>query len=317
MKQLVRYTLTLVALIMATANLSAQTYNSGTWYSLYDPAEHAIGTGLIGVPSDWSYSVFPPTQSTLTFEAKKQTLGGGDLCIYPIYNGSQQGYIFSENLSTSWKAKSCTLTQEQTIKTTEFRFDRRNGVTLRKYFRNVKLPLAKHILLNDNTSNGQTWGVSSITLTDNSLATAEGHTSSSAYTIRFRSFLASGDITITSSNPEFHFGNGQTSITLGVANNYCASVNGSGNCSATTLGQISNYSKQVYFSPAVQHNKNTRSTTITISDGTSTAYIYLSAPVIPTYFFKANFAISKSDHIILTICKLPNIIFDMITKVTS
>ena len=298
MKQLVRYTLTLVALIMATANLSAQTYNSGTWYSLYDPAEHAIGTGLIGVPSDWSYSVFPPTQSTLTFEAKKQTLGGGDLCIYPIYNGSQQGYIFSENLSTSWKAKSCTLTQEQTIKTTEFRFDRRNSVTLRKYFRNVKLPLAKHILLNDNTSNGQTWGVSSITLTDNSLATAEGKTSTSAYTIRFRSFLASGNITIKSNNSEFHFGNGATSISLNTANNYFARIGGTASKSSTNPADhrnVNEYETKVYFSPAVQHNKNTRSTTITISDGTSTAYIYLSAPVIPTYFFKAEAISSPAD----------------------
>ena len=288
MKQFLRHIFFLVALFVATANLSAQTYNGGTWYSLYDPAEHEIGTGLIGVPSDWSYSVFPPTQSTLTFEAKKQALGGGDLCIYPIYNGSQQDYIFSENLSTSWKAKSCTLTQEQTIKTTEFRFDRRSGVTLRKYFRNVKLPLAKHILLNDNTSNGQTWGVSSITLTDNSLATAEGKTSTSAYTIRFRSFLASGNITMTSSNSEFHFGGGATTVSLGVANNYCASANGSGSCgSASTLGHISSYYKNVYFSPSVKYNTNARSTTITITDGVNTAYVYLTAPVIPTYYFKA------------------------------
>ena len=294
MKQFLRHIFLLLALFVSTTNAWAQkpVYHVvggvGTWYSLYDAEEHAIGTSLVGVPSDWSYSVFPPTQSTLTFEAKKQALGGGDLCIYPIYNGSQQSYIFSENLSTSWKAKSCTLTQEQTIKTTEFRFDRRSGVTLRKYFRNVKLPLAKHILLNDNTTNGQTWGVSSITLTDNSLATAEGHTSSSAYTIRFRSFLASGNITITSSNPEFHFGGGVTEIYLGVANNYCASANGSGTCtSASVLGQISNYFKDVYFSPSVQYNTTARWTTITITDGVNTAYVHLTAPVIPTYYFKA------------------------------
>ena len=40
MKQLLRYTLTLVAILMATANLSAQTYNGGTWYSLYDTSDN-------------------------------------------------------------------------------------------------------------------------------------------------------------------------------------------------------------------------------------------------------------------------------------
>lgn len=294
----IKYIITLVAIFVATANLSAQTYNGDTWYSLYETAEHEIGTSLIGVPSDWSYSVFPPTQSTLTFEAKKQTLGGGDLCIYPIYNGSQQGYIFSENLSTSWKTKSCTLTQEQTIKTTEFRFDRRNGVTLRKYFKNVKLPLAKHILLNDNTSNGQTWGVSSITLTDNSLATAEGKTSTSAYTIRFRSFLANGNITITSNNKEFHFDNGATSISLNTKNNYFARIGGTASKSSTNEADhrnVDEYETKVYFSPSVKYNKDNRSTTITITDGKSTAYIYLSAPVIPTYFFKAEAIASPAE----------------------
>ncbi|MEE0920956.1 MAG: T9SS type A sorting domain-containing protein [Paludibacteraceae bacterium] len=279
MKQLYKYILTLVALFVVTANVSAQTYNGGTWYSLYETGERTLNT----IDSE-TLNAFTPVGTNLTFEAKKQTLGANSLRIAPIVNGSQQSNIFENGLSTSYKSYSATVSNPNS---NQIKFYTVTGATLKKYFKNVKLPLKKHILLNDNTSNGQTWGVSSITLTDNSLATAEGKTSTSAYTIRFRSFLASGDITITSSNPEFHFGNGQTSITLGVANNYCASTNGSGNCSATTLGQISNYNKQVYFSPSVQHNKNTRSTTITISDGTSTAYIYLSAPVIPTYFFKA------------------------------
>lgn len=287
MKQLLRYTLTLVALFVATANLSAQTYNGGTWYSLYETGERTLNT----IDSE-TLNAFTPVGTNLTFEAKKQTLGANSLRIAPIVNGSQQSNIFENGLSTSYKSYSATVSNPNS---NQIKFYTVTGATLKKYFKNVKLPLKKHILLNDNTSNGQTWGVSSITLTDNSLATAEGKTSTSAYTIRFRSFLASGDITITSSNPEFHFGNGQTSITLGVANNYCASTNGSGNCSATTLGQISNYNKQVYFSPSVQHNKNTRSTTITISDGTSTAYIYLSAPVIPTYFFKAEAISSPAE----------------------
>ena len=287
MKQLYKYILTLVAIFVVTANVSAQTYNGGTWYSLYDANEYSIS-----VFGSKTFDIFTPMLGNLTFEAKRTTAGQGNLQLIPIVNGADQSAIFSNKLNTSYTSYSLTLSNQNT---TQLKFYAPTGVTLKKYFKNIKLPLAKHILLNDNTTNGQTWGVSSITLTDNSLATAEGKTSTSAYTIQFRSFLASGDITITSSNPEFHFGNGQTSITLGVANNYCASANGSGNCSATTLGQISNYSKQVYFSPAVQHNKNNRSTKITISDGTSTAYIYLSAPVIPTYFFKAEAIASPAE----------------------
>lgn len=291
MKQLVRYTLTLVALFVATANLSAQTYNGGTWYSLYETGERTLST----IDSE-TLNAFTPVGTNLTFDAKRAATGLGNLKVAPIVNGQQQSDIFDQKpgkvtktflgveTKVDYESYSATVSNSNS---NQIKFYTVTGATLNKYFKNVKLPLKKHILLNDNTSNGQTWGVSSITLTDNSLATAEGKTSTSAYTIRFRSFLASGNITITSSNPEFHFGNGQTSITLGVANNYCASTNGSGNCSATTLGQISNYNKQVYFSPAVQHNKNNRSTTITITDGTNKAYIYLSAPVIPTYFFKA------------------------------
>lgn len=293
MKQFLRYILTLVAILMATANLSAQTYNGGTWYSLYDANEYSIS-----VFDSKTLNVFTPTLGNLTFEAKRQTAGQGNLQLIPIVNGADQSAIFSNKLNTSYTSYSLTLSNENT---TQLKFYAPTGVTLKKYFKNIKLPLKKHILLYDDTdSKGMDYGTSSIGTASTprpmaNLATAEGKTSTSAYTIRFRSFLASGNITITSSNPEFHFGNGQTSITLGVANNYCASTNGSGNCSATTLGQISNYSKQVYFSPAVQHNKNNRSTTITISDGTSTAYIYLSAPVIPTYFFKAEAISSPAE----------------------
>ena len=290
MKQLVRYTLTLVAILMATTHLTAQTYNGGTWYSLYDTEQK---NNTVAGTTFCEKAVFAPAES-MTFEYKKYSRLSinGKLQVQNYVNGNSWSGSKGEvsYSSTSWST-SQTISLDANISHIRYRMSSGTGASVRNHF----VKLKKHILLNDNTSNGQTWGVSSITLTDNSLATAEGHTSSSAYTIRFRSFLASGDITITSSNPEFHFGNGRTSITLGVANNYCASANGSDNCSATKLGQISNYSKQVYFSPAVQHNKNTRSTTITISDGTNTAYIYLSAPVIPTYFFKAEAIASPAE----------------------
>ena len=294
MKQLVRYTLTLVALFVATANLSAQTYNGGTWYSLYETGERTLNT----IDSE-TLNAFTPVGTNLTFDAKRDATGAKELKVAPIVNGNQQSDIFNQKpgkvTKTFWgvetqvdyESYSATVSNPNS---NQIKFYTVLGATLKKYFKNVKLPLKKHILLNDNTSNGQTWGVSSITLTDNSLATAEGHTSSSAYTIRFRSFLASGNITIKSNNSEFHFGNGATSISLNTANNYFARIGGTASKSSTNPADhrnVNEYETKVYFSPAVQHNKNNRSTTITITDGTNKAYIYLSAPVIPTYFFKA------------------------------
>ena len=288
MKQFLRYTLTLVAILMATANLTAQTYNGGTWYSLYDNEKK---DNMVANTTFCEKAVFAPAEN-ITFEYKKLSILSinGQLQVQNKVNGNSWSGSKGEVSisSTSWKT-SHEITLDANISHIRYYMKNSTGSSVR----NHRVKLKKHILLYDDTdSKGMDYGTSSIGTASTprymvNLATAEGKTSTSSYTIRFRSFLASGNITITSSNPEFHFGNGQTSISLGVANNYCASTNGSGNCSATTLGQISNYNKQIYFSPAVQHNKNTRSTTITISDGTNKAYIYLSAPVIPTYFFKA------------------------------
>ena len=290
-------------MFVATASLTAQTYNGGTWYSLYDANEHELKVTITSYQGEWEFlNMFPPVQTNLTFDARRSPAGKGTLNVAPIVNGVQQPDIFSSNpgkqtssllgveTRVEYVSYSATVSNSNS---NQIKFYTPVGATLSKHFKNIKLPLAKHILLYDDTdSKGMDYGTSSIGAASTprhlvNLATAEGQTSTSYYTIKFRSFLATGDITITSSNPEFHFGNGKTSISLGVANNYCASANGSGNCSATTLGQISNYNKQVYFSPSIKYNKDTRSTTIKITDGTSTAYIYLSAPVIPTYFFKA------------------------------
>lgn len=286
MKQLVRYTLTLVALFVATANLSAQTYNGGTWYSLLHENEFELNT-----VANKTFDVYAPTNGSIVFNWKYDGVWGSRSHTTKIYESNNNGNSYTEKgkvegRNTSYPSASISVSQN----INKIKFDRAIGNTWSAYYKNVKLPLAKHILLNDNTSNGQTWGVSSITLTDNSLATAEGKTSTSAYTIRFRSFLASGNITIKSNNSEFHFGNGATSISLNTANNYFARIGGTASKSSTNPADhrnVNEYETKIYFSPAVQHNKNTRSTTITISDGTNTAYIYLSAPVIPTYFFKA------------------------------
>ncbi|MEE0860547.1 MAG: hypothetical protein UIC49_03710, partial [Paludibacteraceae bacterium] len=298
----IKHILTLVAILVATANLSAQTYNGGTWYSLYELGERTLNT----IDSE-TLNTFTPVGTNLTFDAKRAATGAGNLKVAPIVNGQQQSDIFNQRpgivtktflsieTKVDYESYSATVSNPNS---NQIKFYTVTGATLNKYFKNVKLLLAKHILLNDNTSNGQTWGVSSITLTDNSLATAEGKTSTSAYTIRFRSFLANGNITITSNNKEFHFDNGATSISLNTKNNYFARIGGTVSKSSTNEADhrnVNEYETKVYFSPSVKYNKDNRSTTITISDGTSTAYIYLSAPVIPTYFFKAEAIASPAE----------------------
>ena len=276
MKQTLRHIFLLVALFMATANLSAQTYNGGTWYSLYDgetKSNTTAGTTFC------EKAVFAPAES-MTFEYIKFTLGSinGNLEVQNKVNGSWSGSKGSVRYSDhkNWKT-SGTIDLDPNISHIRYKMSG-TGAKVRNHF----VKLKKHILLESGT-----YGTSSITVTDGNLATAEGYTSTNAYKIKLRSFLASGNIKMTSSNSEFHFGGGVTEVYLGVDNNYCASANGSGNCSATTLGQISNYFKDVYFSPSVQYNANARSTTITITDGVNTAYVYLTAPVIPTFYFKA------------------------------
>ena len=285
MKQFLRHIFLLVAMFVATTNLFAQTYNGGTWYSLYDTEQKNNTTVATNFCEK---KVFAPAES-MTFEYKKYSGLSikGKLQVQNNVNGNSWSGSKGEvsYSSTSWST-SQTISLDANISHIRYRLSSGTGASVRNHF----VKLKKHILLNDNTSNGQTWGVSSITLTDNSLATAEGKTSTSAYTIRFRSFLASGNITIKSNNSEFHFGNGATSISLNTANNYFARIGGTASKSSTNPADhrnVNEYETKIYFSPAVQHNKNTRSTTITISDGTNTAYIYLSAPVIPTYFFKA------------------------------
>jgi len=294
MKQFLRYTLTLVALFVATANLSAQTYNDGTWYSLYDTEQKNNTTVATNFCEK---KVFSPAES-MTFEYKKYSWASinGKLQVQNNVNGNSWSGSKGEvsYSSTSWKT-SQTISLDANISHIRYRMPSGTGASVRNHF----VKLKKHILLNDNTANGQTWGVSSITLTDNSLATAEGQTSSTAYTIQFRSFLASGNISIESNNPEFHFGkdangNPVTKIWLGTKDKLCASQSYTGNPGDYWQSR-DNFKREIYFSPSVKYKKDTRSTTITITDGTSTAYIYLSAPIIPTYFFKAEAISSPAE----------------------
>lgn len=281
-------------MFVATANLSAQTYDGGTWYSLYDANGFNLETKVTSFNGVQAYrDVFAPVGGNLTFNWQYNGWAFPSHDTY-IYESSDGGSNYSGEKGHISGTGSGTGNVSLSANINKIKFDRPTRNTNTVKYTNIKLPLAKHILLYDDTdSKGMDYGTSSIGAASTprhlvNLATAEGQTSTNYYTIKFRSFLASGDIKMTSNNPEFHFGGGVTEIYFGVANNYCASANGSGSCTnASTLGHISSYYKDVYFSPSVQYNTKARSTTITITDGVNTAYVYLTAPVIPTYYFKA------------------------------
>ena len=281
MKQLLRYIFVLAAVLMvAVGDVWGQTYNGGVWYSLYDLTERKKGTDTGGEIYNYT-GLFTPNSGKVTFNTKMTKSLGVNPKDYSLNVGGKTVSVGSAQ--TSYIEKSASdLDANITSLKFSYNYTTAKNLTRTVFIDDVKLPLAKHILLESGT-----FGTSSVTVTDNNLATAEGQTSTNKYQVKLRSFLASGNIKMTSSNAEFHFGGGVTEIYLGVANNYCASANGSGNCSATTLGKIDNYFKDVYFSPSVKYTKDARSTTITITDGVNTAYVYLSAPVIPTYYFKA------------------------------
>ena len=280
MREFLRYLFVVAAMLMVVVGDAwGQTYNDGTWYSLYNAGEFEINT--VGSKE---YSVFAPTNGTISFNWYYNGVLGSRSHETKIYESNNNGGSYTHKgtvsgRNTNWPSASISVSRN----INKIKFARETGNTWTAEYKNIKLPLAKHILLESGV-----FGTSSITVTDGNLATAEGYTSTTAYKIKLRSFLASGNIKMTSSNSEFHFGGGVTEIYLGVANNYCASANGSGTCtSVSVLGQISNYFKDVYFSPSVQYNTTARWTTITITDGVNTAYVHLTAPVIPTYYFKA------------------------------
>ena len=282
MKQLLRYIFVLTAMLMvAVGDMWGQTYKDGVWYSLYDLTERKKGTDTGGEIYNYT-GLFTPNSGKVTFNTKMTESLGINPKDYSLNVGGKTVSVGSAQ--TSYIEKSASdLDANITSLKFSYNYTTAKNLTRTVYINGVKLPLAKHILLESGT-----FGISSVTVTDNNLATAEGQTSTNKYQVKLRSFLASGNIKMTSSNAEFHFGGGVTEIYLGVANNYCASANGSGSCTnASTLGHISSYYKDVYFSPSVQYNANARSTTITITDGVNTAYVYLTAPVIPTYYFKA------------------------------
>ena len=290
MKKIFTNLFLLATLFLASTNLTAQTYKDGTWYSLYD----ASGFELYTIANK-QVNVYAPVGGTLTFDWKySYSFIGGvwkshDTYIYESSDGGsnysgEKGHISGTSSGTGDVALSKNINN--------IKFDRPTGNTNTVKYSNIKLPLAKHILLADGTSFGTT------SITTQFANPVNINETSSALTVKLRSFLTAGNINITSDNPAFYV----ATSTYAVGANACASANGAaGNMAGgNTLGNINHYDVHIYFHPK---SAGTHNGTITLTDGTSTATIKVSGTcnkIAQTITWNDNIAnIKTTDNITL------------------
>ena len=275
MKQIYKYTL-LFSLLLCGANLAcSQSYNNGTWYSLYNTKEYNN--------QDVTLDVFSPNTGNLSLQWKKT----GTFFGYPIFtlkvsessNGgtnytNEQTIINSGATTKSDSYKTIYATVGKEIN--KLKFDQSGS--LQRYYKNIQLPMAKHIRL-DNES---TYGVANIS---KSFGNVEWGSTSAAQTVNFRSFLTNGNITVkltsgdenvwrlgSADNTSGQITSSKDGYTYAIGANQFA-YNGSGACSTGKAGKASGYDFVVYFHPTDVGNYTG---TITITDGKSTATVSLS-----------------------------------------
>ena len=264
MKKIFTKFLSLTAILFfVSTNLTAQTYNGGTWYSLYDEKEHSN----VVVYTDFAEkSLFTPVES-ITFDYKKYSLISinGKVEVQNLVDGKWQkkgdaSYSDYKNYKTS-----STISLDANATKIRYYLASGNGVYVKNHF----AKLAKHILLADGgfgkTTDSKSFG--SVTI--------DGQ--SAAQKVTLRSFLTAGNITVTSSDNAFRINStgNLSGVTYAVGANACASANGVDGAQAggATLGDIDQYAFTIFFCPTEAKVYNA---TITITDGTSTATISVS-----------------------------------------
>ena len=255
-------------------------YHDGIWYSLYDVTEHNhVSANAFGDEETFATytNIFAPANGSIIFKYKRLAKLSTKKDIN-IYVGGTKKASQSIN-STSYSGD----TEKTGIGTNISKVEFKTAST-GAYIKDVKIPLAKHIRLDDGSTYG-TDAQTDVTLN----ATAYGNTSD-AYHINLRSFYVDNTtIKYESNNSEFHFGNDATTKSVSVKANSCAANDGTKNSAntATELGNPDNQEVDLYFTPSSNKNGSS-SATITIYDGTTKrATISVSAKVKPTYYFKA------------------------------
>ena len=256
-----------VALLAATANLSAQTYNGGTWYSLYDADEK---NNVVRNTSFCEKAVFAPAESII-FDYKKFTAisTNGKVQVQNKVNGSWSGSKGEVKISsTSWNTSDA-ISLDENISHIRYYMQSSTGASVK----NHRVTLKKHIRIADGGF-GKTTDSKSF---DN---TVVGQISA-VQTVNLRSFLSAGDITISSDNPAFRVGSADNTEALvwAVGANACASTNGAAGTPAGggTLGDINLYDVNVYFCPT---DFGAQSGTVTISDGVNSVTVSVTGTAV-------------------------------------
>lgn len=261
----------LVLLSVFTLSVGAQTYKNGTWYALYDEAEHEMNT-----QGDYETGgIFAPTGGQLNVQWRYEWidwLGAFRKIDTRVLESGDNGANTNEVGALAENTDKNSTTSESfsvSHNINWIKFDRSGVPTHKVVVYHLDIPLAKHILLASGA-----YGTSSDSY---DFGEQDALTPSEAYYIQLRSFLSAGDITVTSSNPDiFRVGDKDNleALVFAVGDNACASANGTADETAEgTLANIANYAIPVYFRP--QEGKSYEAT-ITITDGTSTAEVSVS-----------------------------------------
>ena len=247
-------------LAVVAVNLSAQTYNGGVWYSLYDATERTLKTSTWFKDKEiYNYTnIFTPSTGVLSFDTKMtKHMNVTNPDSYQLsVNGTTVDVPAKQ---TSYLTCTTNLPTDVTSVSFVYLFSTYNSERTLS-IANVKLPLAHHILLAG----------------DNKLDFSKQLVGEQpqAKVVNLRSFLSAGDITISSDNPAFRVGSADNTEALvwAVGANACASQNGADGALAggETLGDIDQYGVAIYFCP--DYVKDYQGT-ITITDGVSTATI--------------------------------------------
>lgn len=247
-------------LAVVAVNLSAQTYNGGVWYSLYDATERTLKTSTWFKDKEiYNYTnIFTPSTGLLSFDTKMtKHMNVTNPDSYQLsVNGTTVDVPAKQ---TSYLTCTTNLPTDVTSVSFVYLFSTYNSERTLS-IANVKLPLAHHILLAG----------------DNKLDFSKQLVGEQpqAKVVNLRSFLSAGDITISSDNPAFRVGSADNTEALvwAVGANACASQNGTDGALAggETLGDIDQYGVAIYFCP--DYVKDYQGT-ITITDGVSTATI--------------------------------------------
>lgn len=247
-------------LAVVAVNLSAQTYNGGVWYSLYDATERTLKTSTWFKDKEiYNYTnIFTPSTGLLSFDTKMTM--HMNITNPDSYHLSVNGTTVDVPAKqTSYLTCTTNVATDATSVSFVYIFKTYNSERTLS-IANVKLPLAQHILLAD----------------DNKLDFSKQLVGEQpqAKVVNLRSFLSAGDITISSDNPAFRVGSADNTEALvwAVGANACASQNGAEGALAggETLGDIDQYGVAIYFCP--DYVKDYQGT-ITMTDGVSTATI--------------------------------------------